>query len=53
MKNCIAVIIIIKNIICNQNMIELPDETISKQVRDSLEEARKYKQRLHNSKVYL
>jgi len=35
-----------KAIICNQNLIELPDETISKEVRDSLEEARKYKERL-------
>lgn len=36
----------IKAIICNQNLVELPDTTISKEVRDSLEEARKYKERL-------
>jgi len=36
----------IKIIICNQNLMELPDRTISKEVRDSLEEARKYKEKL-------
>ena len=33
----------IKNIICQQNLVDIPDENISKEVRDSLEEARKYK----------
>jgi len=36
----------IKKIICEQNFIELPDPTISKEVRDSLEEARRYKQKI-------
>jgi len=36
----------IKAIICNQNLVELPDVTVSKEVRDSLEEARRYKQKL-------
>jgi len=36
----------IKAIICNQNLVELPDTTVSKEVRDSLEEARKYKEKL-------
>jgi len=36
----------IKNIICQQNLVELPDKTISKEVRDSLEEAMEYKNRL-------
>ena len=40
----------IKAIVCEQNMIELPDLTISKEVRDSLEEARAYKNKLANSK---
>jgi hypothetical protein len=35
----------IKNIICQQNLVDIPDENISKEVRDSLEEARKYKNR--------
>lgn len=33
----------IRNIICQQNLVDIPDENISKEVRDSLEEARKYK----------
>lgn len=33
----------IKNIICEQNMVDLPDENISKEVRDSLEEAKRIK----------
>lgn len=36
----------IKQIICQQNLIELPDETISKEVRDSMERAREYKNKL-------
>jgi len=36
----------IKGIICNQNLVELPDVTISKEVRDSLDEAKKYKQKI-------
>lgn len=41
----------IKKIIINQNLIELPDESISKEVRDSLEEARRYKEKLSNTKT--
>ena len=33
----------IKKIICAQNLVELPDENISKDVRDSLERAKQYK----------
>jgi hypothetical protein len=40
----------IKYILCQQNLIELPDTTISKEVRDSLEEARKYKEKLSGTK---
>jgi len=36
----------IKEIVVEQNLIELPDENISKEVRDSLEAARKYKMKL-------
>lgn len=36
----------IKQIIAKQNLIELIDENISKEVRDSLEEAREYKNRV-------
>jgi hypothetical protein len=39
-----------RSIICQQNMIELIDENVSKEVRDSLEEAREYKNKLNNSK---
>ena len=39
----------IKKIICEQNLIELPDENISKDVRDSLEAARRYKEKLSGS----
>jgi hypothetical protein len=38
----------IKKIITMQNLIELPDETISKEVRDSLEKAKQYKDKLAN-----
>ena len=40
----------IKKIISQQNLIELPDERISKEVRDSLEKAKAYKEKLNNSK---
>lgn len=40
----------IKKIIVNQNLIELSDENISKEVRDSLEEAKRYKERQANVK---
>lgn len=40
----------IKKIICEQNMVELPDENMSKEVRDSLEKAREYKRRLSKTK---
>lgn len=40
----------IKAIICEQNMVELPDLNMSKEVRDSLEEARNYKNRLSGTK---
>jgi hypothetical protein len=33
----------IKQIICEQNLVDLPDDNISKEVRDSLEQARIYK----------
>jgi hypothetical protein len=41
----------IKKIICQQNLVEIPDETISKEVRDSLEKARKYKEKLSGNKT--
>jgi hypothetical protein len=41
----------LKIIICEQNMIELPDETISSDVRKSLEKAREYKKSLNKSKT--
>lgn len=37
----------IKNIIARQNLLELPDENISKEVRDSLEKAREYKNKMN------
>lgn len=39
----------IKKIICEQNLIELPDENISKDVRDSLEAAKRYKEKISGS----
>lgn len=39
----------IRLILSEQNLIELPDRTISKEVRDSLEEAREYKNRVQGS----
>jgi Holliday junction resolvase RusA-like endonuclease len=41
----------IKKIICEQNMIELVDENIQKEVRDSLEKARAYKEKLSGTKA--
>ena len=40
----------IKSIICTQNLVELPDENISKKIRDSLENARKYKNKIQGTK---
>lgn len=40
----------IRTIIAQQNMLELIDENISKEVRDSLEEAREFKRRLAGEK---
>lgn len=40
----------IKQIICQQNFVELPDENISKAVRDSLEQAKKYKEKISGTK---
>lgn len=40
----------IKNIIAFQNMVELIDENISKEVRDSLEKARDFKRRISGEK---
>ena len=41
----------IKKIICEQNLIELPDPNISKEVRDSLEEAQRYKNKISGTKT--
>lgn len=40
----------IKEIISAQNMLELPDENISKEVRDSLEKAEEYKAKMNGTK---
>lgn len=40
----------IKNIIAEQNMLDLPDERIQKNVRDKLEEARRFKEKLSGNK---
>ena len=40
----------LKNIICKQNLVELPDENISKEVRDSFEKARLYKNKISGDK---
>jgi hypothetical protein len=40
----------IRRIICEQNMVEIPDENVSKEVRDSLEKAKAYKARLSGAK---
>jgi hypothetical protein len=39
----------LKTIICEQNLIELPDENISKEARDVLEQAKRYRERVNNS----
>jgi hypothetical protein len=41
----------IRKIISEQNLIDLPDEKIQKNVRDALEEARRFKQKLNNNKM--
>ncbi len=41
---------VLKEIIAKQNMVELIDENISKEVRDSLEKAREFKRRLSGKK---
>lgn len=41
----------IKEIIVEQNLFELPDEMIQKTVRDKMEEARRFKERMNNSKM--
>jgi hypothetical protein len=41
----------IRNIIAEQNLLDIPDERIQKNVRDSLEEARRFKERVSNSKT--
>lgn len=41
----------IREIICNQNLIDLPDYTISKEVRDSMEEAIRFKRRMSGQKT--
>jgi hypothetical protein len=40
-----------REIVSEQNMLDLPNEAIQKNVRDSLEEARKYKAKLNNQKM--
>jgi len=40
----------IRDIVCEQNMVELPDYSIQKEVRDSLEEAQRYKNRVSGVK---
>jgi len=40
----------IKNAICLQNSVELPDESIQKEIRDRMEEGRKLKNRLSKNK---
>lgn len=42
---------IIRNIIAEQNMLDLPDERIQKNVREALEEARRFKQKLNKNKM--
>ena len=41
----------IREIIAEQNSIDLPDESIQKNVRDEMEEARRYKQRVRGNKM--
>lgn len=40
----------IKEIICEQNLLELPDDNIQKEVRDSLQQARDYKNKMSGNK---
>ena len=42
---------VLREIISEQNMYELPDETIQKEVREKIEEARKYREKLNKSGV--
>lgn len=39
----------VKSIICEQNLVDLPDETISKEIRDKIQEARELKERLEGN----
>jgi hypothetical protein len=41
----------LREIIAEQNYIDLPDEKIQKSVRDAMEEARRFKQKLNRSKM--
>lgn len=42
---------VIKSIICEQNSIDLIDESISKEVRDEMEKAKEYKMRQNKTKI--
>lgn len=41
----------LRKLIAEQNMIELPDETIQKDVREKMEEVKKFKEKINKSKV--
>lgn len=41
----------IKEIIVEQNLLELPDETIQKEIRDKMEEANRLRQRINGNKM--
>lgn len=41
----------LRELIAEQNYLELPDETIQKTVRDAMEETRKYRQKMSNEKT--
>ena len=41
----------IKLIICEQNMVEIPDETIQKEIRDKMEEAKRLKAKMSKTKM--
>lgn len=41
----------IRKIIAEQNMVQLPNENIQKNVRDAMEEARQYKQKINGNKT--
>jgi len=41
----------IKLIICEQNMVEIPDETIQKEIRDKMEEAKRLKAKMSQTKM--